>query len=446
LGRRADGACLRAAPAQPLRGSPEFEMKQLRDLVIAERAARRLFAAHVQSSLGTGAAYVALLVLAYERFHSPLAVSAILLCEFLPSLLLGAVLGALADRHSRRAILVTADIVRAAAFAGMALVGSFWATVALAAGAGVGQAAFQPAVMASLPSLVSEERLPSATGVYGAIQELGYTAGPVFAAAAFVFVDAPGVLLANAVTFALSAALLATLKIRPLEDAAGDDSAGDQSLAQSIRNGARALRDNKAAWTVVLSSTAFVCFLGAVNVAELLLVRTTLGGGPGAYALVVATMGIGITGGSLLAGRAGDTGAGRRLYLAGIALCAAGMAACALAPAVAVALVAFLAMGVGNGLALVSENVLLQQVIPADLKGRVFGLKGALISAAFLVAYFGGALLLEAVGPRATFALIAAGSAIVWTVARIALATPTSAQEDPGRPDLGPAGPLPSSR
>jgi MFS family permease len=396
-------------------------MKQLRDLITAEPAARRLLAAHVQSSLGTGAAYVALLVIAYERFHSPLAVSAILLCEFLPTMLLGAVLGAVADRLPRRTILVAADIARAAAFVGLALVGSFWATVVLALLAGVGQAAFQPALMASLPSLVSKERLPAATGLYGAIQEFGYTAGPVLAAGAFVLVDASGVLFANGVTFAISAALLSTLTIGRAGVPASEGSTGRPSLLASVRDGARALRRNRTAWTVVVSSTLFVCFLGAVNVAELLLVRTTLGGGPAAYALVVATMGIGITAGSLLAAKGDSPAAGRRLYLGGIALCAAGMGACAIAPGLGVALVAFLAMGVGNGVALVSENVLLQQVIPDDIKGRVFGLKGSLISSAFLVAYFGGGLLIAAIGPRATFGLIAAGSALVWAVARTVL-------------------------
>jgi MFS family permease len=408
-------------------------MKQLRDLVSAEPAARRLLAAHAQSSLGTGAAYVALLVIAYERFHSPLAVSAILLCEFLPSMLLGAVLGAVADRWPRRTILVVADVVRAAAFLGLALVGSFWATVALAALAGVGQAAFQPAVMASLPSLVSKERLAAATGFYGAIQEFGYTAGPVLAAGAFVLVDASGLLLANAATFALSAAVLSTLPTGRGEPEASGDPAEKPSLLASVRDGALALRRNRAAWTVVLSSTCFVCFLGAVNVAELLLVRTTLGGGPAAYAVVVATMGVGITAGSLLAGRGDSPVTGRRLYLGGIALCAAGMAACAVAPGFGVALVAFLAMGVGNGLALVSENVLLQQVIPDDIKGRVFGLKGSLISSAFLVAYFGGGLVLAAIGPRATFGLIAAGSALVWVVARTVL-TAELAESRSGEP------------
>jgi hypothetical protein len=76
---------------------------------------------------------------------------------------LGPLLGAAADRWSRKRILIAADVVRFGAFVGLALVGSFELTVLFALIAGTGQAAFQPAVMASLPTLVDRERLSAAT-------------------------------------------------------------------------------------------------------------------------------------------------------------------------------------------------------------------------------------------------------------------------------------------
>jgi len=179
----------------------------------------------------------------------------------------------------------------------------------------------------------------------------------------------------------------------------------------------------------VLSSSFFVCFFGAMNVAEVLLINTTLGGGAAAYAITTAAMGLGMTAGSLLGGRSDSPAHTRRLYLIGIAVVAAGMAVCAVAPFLAIAIAAFLVIGVGNGFALVSENVLLQQVVPAEIKGRVFGLKSAMISGAFLVAYFGGGLLTAAIGPRATFGLIAAGSLAVCLTARVFLATDRGVQQ-----------------
>src|SRR5919197_6336993 len=174
-------------------------------LLRGERQARRFFAAHTQSSLGSGAAYVALLLLAYHRFHSPWAITLVLLADFLPAIALGPLLGAAVDRFGRRRCAVIADAVRALAFAGIWLAPSFPLTVALALLAGVGTALFKPAILAGLPSLVDDENLPAATSLYGAINDLGYTVGPALAAAVLLVAGAPAAMLLNGVTFAVSA-------------------------------------------------------------------------------------------------------------------------------------------------------------------------------------------------------------------------------------------------
>ena len=404
--------------AAPLAPFPPVAMSNLRTVLSTEPRARRLLAAHAQSSLGTGAAYVALLLVAYERFESPFAVSAILLCELAPAILLAPLLGAAADRWSPKRILVAADVLRCGAFAALAFTSSFELTVLFALLAGTGQAAFQPAIMASLPAIVDRDQLPATTGLYGAIQELGYTAGPILAAAAFVLVDASGLLLANAITFALSAVLLQTIRF---DARTAEATARKPRMRSAIADGARALRENRAAWTVVLSSTAFVCFLGAVNVAELVLVRETLDGSAAHYSLVVAAMGLGITAGSLLGTRATDDGHAGRQYLQGLALCGVALTACALVPSWPVALITFALLGFGNGLALVGENVLLQHVIDDGIKGRVFGLKSALISTSFAVAYFAGGAIVAAAGPRVTLVALGAGCLTVFAVARAIL-------------------------
>jgi len=65
---------------------------------LAGPAARRFFAAHAQSSLGTGLALLALPLLALDRFGSALAVSAVLLPDLLPAIVIGPVVGVLVDR------------------------------------------------------------------------------------------------------------------------------------------------------------------------------------------------------------------------------------------------------------------------------------------------------------------------------------------------------------
>jgi hypothetical protein len=68
------------------------------ELLRREPRVRGFFAAHAQSSLGNGAAYVALLVLAYDRLHSPWAITLVLLADMGAPMILGPFCGAAADR------------------------------------------------------------------------------------------------------------------------------------------------------------------------------------------------------------------------------------------------------------------------------------------------------------------------------------------------------------
>ena len=107
-------------------------MRQVFELLRTESRARLFFLALTQSAIGTGAGYVALVLIAYERYESAWAITLVLLADLLPAMLLGPVFGAAADRWSRRGCMVVSDVLRAIAFIGISLVDSYLATVALA--------------------------------------------------------------------------------------------------------------------------------------------------------------------------------------------------------------------------------------------------------------------------------------------------------------------------
>jgi MFS family permease len=407
------------------------------ELLRKERRARIFFLAHAQSSFGTGAAYVALLLVAYERFRSPWAITFILLAEFLPAMFLGPVVGAAADRFPRRACLVLADATRAAAFLSLALVGSFQATFALALLAGVGNALFNPTVMAALPGLVDRKRFPAATSLYGAINETGYTAGPAVAAVAFLWLSPNALMVANGVSFALSALALSTISFggRPR----GAEVAVRPSMLRAAWEGMKATAGQRATRTLLLSSTAFVVCLGMVNVAELLFARESLHASDAQFSLLVAAMGIGIVAGSLYRSGKGPLPALKRRYLAGILLGGGGLVAAAAAPGFATAMVAFAAVGVGNGVALLYERVLLQTTIPDDLLGRVFGVKNALVSWSFAASFLTAGALAAALGPRPLLLISGVGALAAWAAAIRALRGTWRAAEPDGEPVPEPA-------
>ena len=361
------------------------------------RGARRFFVAHAQSSLGSGIALVGLPLLAYERFHTPWALTGVLLCELLPAVALGPLLGALADRLPRRTCLVAADVLRLGAFAALTLVPSLGLMILCALLAGIGTALFSPSALASLSQVAGPHNRPAAMSLYAALDDIGLTVGPAIAGALLLAFD-PHILMAiNAATFALSAGVLATIPLSaPVPRPA-------VSLLASIRSGAREIGARPGVRLLLASSTVAVVAVGMVNVGEVLLARELLGvGGAGLAALMTAS-GVGTLLGSTFGARTGTTWQWRRAYILGLGCMAADLVLCAVAPYFWLVLATFALGGFGNGLALVHDRLLLAHAVPESLHGRLFALHKTCTSGAFVLAFVVAGALLSTLGVQAMF-------------------------------------------
>jgi MFS family permease len=382
--------------------------------------ARVYYAVLAQSALGNGAAYIALLVVAYDRYESAWAISLVLLADLVPAMLFGPVFGAAADRWSRRKCLIVSDVIRGAAFLGIALVDSFTATVGLALLAGAGTGLFNPASMAAVPSLVKPERLPAATALYGAITDLGFIMGPALAALLLLFGGPEVILYANAVTFALSAIVLTRLRFgaAPTVD---DASAPRPGLLREARDGLAAIAGMAGIRAVIVASGAMLLFAGLFNVAELQYATEELDIGDAGFGALTAIYGLGFVGGSLSGSRGGEAAVLKRRFLGGLALVGAGFIACGIAPDFAVAIPAFALAGVGNGLLLVYERLLIQTTVDDTVMARAFGVRDALSGWAFAAAFLAAGALIEVWGVRTVLIVAGTGSLLVWGVSTIAL-------------------------
>jgi MFS family permease len=397
-------------------------MRSVLDLWRHERGARWFFLAHLQGGLGTGAGYVALLLLAYDRIGSAWAATAVLLADLLPAMLLGPLLGGLIDRISRLRCAVVADVLRAVAFAAILLTGSVVAMIALALLAGVGSALFRPATSALLPSLVPDTRLPAANALYSVMRDCGQLLGPACAGGILLVSGPETVIALNAVTFAASALLLSRLAghLRPL----GAGGAPDDQVPTTVAAGVAAIVREPVTRTLMLTSGAMILAAGTMNIAELVLAEREMRAGGTGFALLVSAYGCGLVGGSLFGARdAGWTGL-RRRYLSGLGLMSLGLAGSAAAPVLGLAMLTFAITGAGNGLFLVSDRVMLQRLVPERLQGRAFGLLDSIDSWGFGAALLVGGLIATTAGSRAVFAIAAAGTLLVALAAAHALRTP----------------------
>jgi MFS family permease len=373
--------------------------------------ARRFFAAHAQSCLGTGLAYVALPLLAYDRFDTPWAIAAVLLPDLLPAIALGPVLGALVDRIGWRTCAIVADVLRCLAFVMVMSAESLPAMIAGAFVAGIGTALFSPAALAGLPQLVDgDEGKAAAMGLYGAIDDVGLTAGPAVAAGALAIVSPATLMGINAVTFAISAILITSVAARGGSAVAR----ATGTLWADARAGVRELASRPEIRTLLGSSTGVVFCIGITNVGEVVLAREVLHVGDSGLAAMVAAGGLGTVLGSLCT-RFTTAGAWawRYAYLVGVACLAVELLACAAFDAYWLAVPALALGGFGNGLALVHDRLLLSHSTPASLHGRLFGLQKTCVSFAFAISFLTSSALIAQLGVQAAFLIAGVGLAIV---------------------------------
>jgi len=373
------------------------------------RKVRPFFVAQAQGAIGDGAGYVALLLLAYDRLGSAWAATALTLADFGPAMLLGPLLGALVDRHGRLRSAIVSDLIRAVAFAGLLFVHNAAGMIALALLAGVGTALFRPATGALLPTLTTKEQLGPANALVSMLRDGGQLLGPALAAGLLLIAGPETVLGFNAVTFVLSALLLTRLRghVRPVASASADEPPRVRLVLADART--RAL---------MITSGVVTLAGGTLNVSELALSQHDLQAGGTGLALLIGAMGVGLTVGSGLGGESRD--------LLGLVLVTAGMIGAALAPVLALAVAAFAVLGVGNGIFIVSNRVMLQRHVAEQLHGRAFGLVSAFDSWGICAAVVLGGALVATAGARPTLALAGGAMALIALISRRALKTRTT--------------------
>jgi MFS family permease len=377
---------------------------------------RLLFLATAGSSFGTYLAAIALTVDVYDRTQSGLWVAALLIADFLPIVLVGLLLGPLVDRLSRRRLMIVSDLARFGVFAALPFVDSAAAVVGLAGVAGVATGFFRPAAYAGLPNLVPDDELTNANSLLQTVENAAWMIGPVIGG---VMVNAwgPDVPYAvNAVTFLLSAVLVAGIAEAQLRSEEPLTSGHWRDVADGVRLvlTARPLRTVLVVWNVVILGAA------AINVAEVFFAQEDLGAGDLGFGLIVGASGVGLVIGSYLAAPSlGKVGL-RRHYVGSIVLMGLGWGAAALSGSIWIVVPFVVAGAIGNGAAVICNQLLVQRGAPDRYRGRalatimstnyaVLGL--AMAAAGVLTDTFGakevwlGAALIYLLGAVVAFAL-----------------------------------------
>ncbi|MEV4247396.1 MFS transporter [Streptosporangium canum] len=362
----------------------------------------RLWWATGVNSIGDGAFAAAVPLLAVTITRDPRLVSVVSAATYLPWLLLSLPAGALVDRHDRVGLMWRSQAIQAVIVSVIATLAAFGhigipVLAVMAFGLGACGIVFANAAQAILPDLVAKPLLHKANGHQQTIATIGYQfLGPPIGSLLFT-VAAASPFGVNAGSFALSAALLATLPRR------GHRQIEHPPMRTAIADGLRRLVRHRLLRTlaVLLGVNTFCGQLG--NVTLVLLATQTLHLDARGYGLLLAGAAIGSLLGGLVSARVVSRVGALPALLTALATNVVVFVGIGLSPN-AIVLGALLAV---NGFVITLWNIvtvsLRQQVVPSEMLGRVNGVYKMLGWGLIPLGALAGGLVAHTFGLRAPY-------------------------------------------
>ncbi len=376
-----------------------------------------LWLAQAATQIGGNMVIFGLTVIISKSTGSVTAVSALILTFLLPAVLFSALAGVFVDRLDRRLVLVFTNILRGLAFVAMYFVGDHLGLIYLLnITVSTITVFFAPAEAAMIPMVVPKRQLMSANGIFtltlNAAFALGFTLlGPLIVKIA----GAPALIAVVAVLYFIAAVFCWTLppappavrdtgphgargRVREAEDAMG-------SVLVQLREGLAFIRDHRRVrWSLGYLAIA-ASLVGVLGVLGPSFAKKTLGLSPEDFVVVVLPLGVGIVMGILLLNAYGRLLPRRRVIEGGLIALGILLGAMALSGSISAFLdtsvsntnlpdlslltsllsivvgVAFFA-GIAYACVAIPSQTQLQEDLPDDVRGRVFGILNMLVSVA----------------------------------------------------------------
>jgi predicted MFS family arabinose efflux permease len=388
---------------------------------------RRILTAYTVNRLGTWFGVIALMVAVFDQTHSAIAVAALLLAgQALPAFVVPAVVARVEASVRGRELsgLYFFEAVTTAVLA--ILLWHFWLPAVLLLAALDGTAALAASALLraevaraardhveALPESARageslEKQVHEAERKANAALNVGFSAtfvlGPAIAGAVVAAAGAPAALFIDVGSFLVCGALL--LDLHPhVEEAEGN------SVRARLRAAWRHINEAPMLRGLLLTYTIALTFLETAAPIEVTYAKSTLRVGDRGFGLLLTTWGAGAVLGSLIFARSLRRPLGAMLSAGGFAVGVAyvGFAA---APSLALACIAALVGGIGNGVEVPSLISLVQRLTPQRLQGRLMGGVESLDALCLAIGLPLGGALVALSSPRLAFVVVGLGATI----------------------------------
>ena len=351
---------------------------------------RYLWFGQIISLLGDWFNLIASATLINRLSESGLAISALFVIRMLAPFLISPLAGVLADRFDRRRLLILTDVLRAAVVLCFLLVRTaehIWLLYTLTAIQLAISGIFYPTRTSILPDIVTERNLGSANAISSATWSVMLALGSALGGLAAGSWGVYPAFIIDGLTFLLSALFISRICTKKQPGAKRQLSSQSSSLNLYL-NGLRYLKEHPHVLVITLHKAVFSLLIsGPFQVVQVALAKDIFvigqDGGVG-LGILFAAAGIGTGFGPFVARIfTGDRKRPLRIAIAiAYPLSAIGLFIIAPLSSFAIVLLGTALRAVGGGITWVFSNQLLFQIVPKDVRGRVFASEFAFFSLA----------------------------------------------------------------
>lgn len=359
---------------------------------------RRLWLAQLISEIGDWFYSLAIYDLLLVTTHSGKAVAWAIILQTLPWFFMTPLAGHLADRFSRRSLMILADVVRGCVVLGLLMVHTrddVWLVYVLLAFEVIFASIFEPARNALLPIVAKGDELLPANALSAATWSLALAVGAATGGLVTALLGRNVAFVINSLSFFASAILIQRIRVREthLEHASpSEDFSPSRARASTLRDGAEYIRQNPKVLVLVLAKAGLGCMGG------MLLLLTVFGerifpiAGKGALAmgLLYAARGVGAGVGPLIGDRVARNLQTRmwKIISAGFFVTGLSYIAFSRAPNLPLAILAVFCAHLGGSNVWVMSTTLLQLNVQDRFRGRVFALDFGMLMLMIAVSNF----------------------------------------------------------
>jgi len=380
------------------------------ELLRTNKDFRQLWLGQVVSQMGDWFNTIALYTIILNLTGSGRDIGLLMVARFLPSFVFGSLSGVLADRFSRRSIMIVSDLLRAFVVLGFLFVrraDQLWILYVLTIAQLALSTFFEPAKTAAIPSIVSDRELVTANALSSVTWSVMLTLGAAVGGLITGWFGTDAAFILDALTYLLSAVLILSIRLpsrprRPKQKLTISRMLGFSETVEGVRY----VTERSRVLALLLVKPAWGLGGGIITLLAIFGEKIfPVGGSPATgIGVLFAARGIGTAIGPIVARRIAGEGNARMQNTIGIAFLIGGLFYMAFGAATNF-IFALLVLGIahcGGSILWVFSTVLLQRGVEDQFRGRVFAAELALLTLTMALSNYATGEMLDrfAMSPR----------------------------------------------